>query len=215
MNVIDLSHVIEPGMSVFPGDPEPSISILWDFGSGATSRVSGLSICAHTGTHVDCGSHVFPQGAAVDEAEPEMFVGPGAVVDCTGVGPNEEIPVEAFYGLDLSKFRFLLVYCGFCAHWNTPAFFGDYPVLSKNAVCYLSGFENLVGIGVESPSIDPVNSVKLERHNLWLKSGKNRCIVENLTNLDRLLGREFLFCALPLKLKGVEASPVRAVALVE
>jgi kynurenine formamidase len=39
-------------------------------------------------------------------------------------------------------------------------------------------------------------------------------IFEALVNLDKLAGQRFYFIGLPLKLEGVEASPIRAVAIV-
>jgi kynurenine formamidase len=39
--------------------------------------------------------------------------------------------------------------------------------------------------------------------------------IENLCNLDKLLGRRFTFIALPLKIRGGTGSPVRAVAILD
>ena len=66
---------------------------------------------------------------------------------------------------------------------------------------------------MEYGSIDPLDDHSLTLHRILL--GKGKGVVENLCNLDALLGREFLFCALPLKFKTGEASPVRAVAMLD
>ena len=50
-------------------------------------------------------------------------------------------------------------------------------------------------------------------HQIFLEHEKT--VVENLTNLDKLLGKDFTFVALPLKIKGGDGSPVRAVALLD
>ncbi len=49
-------------------------------------------------------------------------------------------------------------------------------------------------------------------HAIWLSSGIP--MVQQLCNLDRLENKEFLFVALPLKMRDGTGCPVRAVALV-
>ena len=49
-------------------------------------------------------------------------------------------------------------------------------------------------------------------HTIWLKN--DIYMVQQLCNLDKLAGKEFLFVCLPLKMRDGTASPVRPVALV-
>ncbi|NTU87725.1 MAG: cyclase family protein, partial [Chlorobiaceae bacterium] len=85
--------------------------------------------------------------------------------------------------------------------------------LSSEAAAWLAGFQ-LKGIGVDMVSVDPSDSEEYPLHNLFLANGT--LIVENLVYPDRrLLGTGFQFFCLPLKIEGAEASPVRAVALLD
>jgi kynurenine formamidase len=70
----------------------------------------------------------------------------------------------------------------------------------------------LKGTGVDAPSFDPVDSVKLSVHKALLSKGI--VLIENLTNLDALPDKGFIFCCFPLKIKGGDGSPVRAVGIV-
>jgi len=45
--------------------------------------------------------------------------------------------------------------------------------------------------------------------------GNKVLIVEGLTNLDKINNEEFTFFALPLKFKGRDGSPVRAIAILD
>jgi arylformamidase len=89
---IDISTPIRDGMPHWPGDPDVRV---WRFSSieYGGANVTALSMCAHTGTHVDAPLHYVPGGASVDELPPEVGLGPARVVaeapgDCR---PGERI----------------------------------------------------------------------------------------------------------------------------
>jgi kynurenine formamidase len=106
---------------------------------------------------------------------------------------------------------FVLFHTGWSRLWGTDAYFRDYPVLSEAAARWISGF-NLKGIGFDLISPDPMGSTDLPVHRILL--GKDRIIVENLTNLDLLPPDPFWFCCLPLQVAGADGFPVRAVAVI-
>jgi arylformamidase len=57
MKIIDLSHTLENGMSVFPGAPEPIFEKIGSVGDGDSYTLIKFQMTTHTGTHVDCNSH--------------------------------------------------------------------------------------------------------------------------------------------------------------
>ncbi|MCD6324423.1 MAG: hypothetical protein J7L55_04885, partial [Desulfurococcales archaeon] len=65
------------------------------------------------------------------------------------------------------------------------------------------------GVGLDSPSPD---RHPYPAHRVLLPSGV--AIFENLMNVDKVVGKKFLFIGLPLKLVGATASPIRAVAVI-
>ena len=71
----------------------------------------------------------------------------------------------------------------------------------------------LKGIGEDCISIDPCDSIDFPNHITLLGAGLVN--TENLKNLDQLLGKAFLFAALPLKFENSDGCSCRAVAMVE
>ena len=70
---------------------------------------------------------------------------------------------------------------------------------------------DLKGSGLDTPSLDAFGEHRA--HDLCAAAGMVN--VENLTGLDALPEAPFTLFVLPLKLAGGEASPVRAVALLD
>ena len=65
MKVVDLTHILEPGMPVYPGTEPPA------FAPGSTYERDGfketcLTLFTHTGTHMDPPSHLFAGRTTVD-----------------------------------------------------------------------------------------------------------------------------------------------------
>ena len=66
----------------------------------------------------------------------------------------------------------------------------------------------MITIGIDTPSVDPGSSQTLEAHQSIAKN--NMAILEGL-DLSAVTEGLYELIALPLKLKGADASPVRAV----
>jgi kynurenine formamidase len=213
MKIIDLSHLMENGMPVYPGDEIPNVQkALTHDKDGA--QVIRLSISTHTGTHLDTPRHFFGAGATTDLMDPGNFIGKAVLVDCTAFAQHQQIQLNQVinYREALEKADFALIYTGWGHHWGTAKYFGHFPVLSIEAVEFLVS-TNLKGIGLDFPSIDGFNSKEYPNHKLVL--GQGMIIIENLTNLGALVDETFQFAAFPLKIKEGDGSPVRAVAIVE
>jgi len=212
MKVIDLTHLMENEMPAYPGEESP----VFEFKN--THEQSGYQVIrftslTHSGTHLDTPAHFFAGGQTIDKMEVENFAGKGLLIDCADFGENAEIQAEQLmhYKNDLQQADFALIYTGWDKFWKTKQYYRDFPVLSPEAAEFLAGF-NLKGIGLDVPSIDPVNSADYFNHNLIL--GKGIIIIENLANLHLLKGLDFYFAAFPLKIKDGDGSPVRAVGMV-
>ena len=211
MQVIDLSQSLEPGMPCYPGAPEPLFqsisSIVTD---GFAEQL--LTISSHTGTHIDLPSHILDGAPSLDQFHISRFAGNGAVIDVREASGNV-ITIEMLspYISKITKCEFLLLCSERSRYWGTPLYFEGYPVLSVDAARWLAGF-NLQGIGVDMISVDAPDKSDFPVHKSLLQKGL--VVIENLAGLPDLLEREFLFCCFPLKIRHGEASPVRAVAIV-
>jgi arylformamidase len=97
---------------------------------------------------------------------------------------------------------------GWNRYWGSEEY-QSYPFISRGLI------EFLVKAGVKLVDVDTVNvddSRDLTRpaHSLLLEN--EIFVVENLTNLYRLHGKDFRFFAVPLKGRRVTSMPVRAFA---
>jgi kynurenine formamidase len=212
MEVIDLSQVISEAMPVFPGTPPPRLTDAYAIErDGFAEKL--LQFVSHTGTHIDAPGHILAGAARLDAMAVDRFLGPGLVLDASAI---RERPVEIgdiqAYRPQLRRTAFALLHTGWAQHWGDAAYFGRYPVLSPAAAQWLAGF-GLKGFGVDAISADAVDSTALPVHRALF--AKNMLIIENLAGLGPLLGKEFTFSCLPLKIADAEGSPVRAVAILD
>ncbi|WP_262179598.1 cyclase family protein [Haloarcula laminariae] len=229
MPVADLSHPIESGMPVYPGDPAVTID------SHATMaadgyRVSALSCGSHTGTHVDAPSHTEPDGATLDELPVSRFVRDAVRVDLRDRGAREPIRPADLPTVDAGA---VVLWTGWDRHWGEPKYL-DHPYLTPDAArhCVEQGYD----VATDALNVDPTPAdgasgsddphatdgasndpqipadhpdAGVPAHHELL--GNGRLIAENLTNLDSVPAR-FELTALPLALAEGDGGPVRAVA---
>lgn len=214
VGLVDLSHPIVSGMPQWPGDSQSlRVVRLCDHGEGPC-RSSRLELGCHVGTHVDAPGHFLAGAPGVAELPPDRFCGPAVVVR-PGDGPGSPVspgPLgpEALAGVDLRGVDFVLFDTGWSRHWGQPAYYASWPWLSEPLAARLAA-AGLKGVGLDTPSLDDRDG--RAAHDLFAAAGMVN--LENLANLDSLPSAGFLVLALPLPLVGAEASPVRAVALLE
>lgn len=210
MSIIDLSHPIREGMPVYPGTRPPTVTVVSDY-EPDLFRERLLSLCSHTGTHVDVPAHVFPGGKTLSDFSTEALVGRALVIDCRHLGADAPVTMTALsrYGDKVRAADYLLFCFGFDRHWGSPRYFEDYPCLDLEVIDFIAkgGYK---GIGLDTVSLDPVGS--LERHRR-LFSQADILTVENLTHLELLGDDLFDFYCLPLPIEGGDGAPVRAVAI--
>ncbi|QIM18909.1 cyclase family protein [Leucobacter coleopterorum] len=209
MRVIDLSHPVTTGMPVYPGDPEvsitPALSVAED-----TVAVAHLVLGSHSGTHLDAPSHSIEGGRTVDNIPLELLQGEALILR-TRVGANHCITV-ADLDAELPE-RLPTIVCiatGWDQHFADQQAI-NHPFISLELAAELwERGGRVLGIDALSPdaSSDP-NSATLPVHELWL--GRDGIIVENLTRLTELPAKVEVVLA-PLRLAGVDGSPIRAMA---
>jgi arylformamidase len=207
MHLLDLSHTLVDGMAAFPGDASPRLVRTQSHETDG-AMVTVLELGAHCGTHVDVPLH-FRAGERGLEALPlARFHGPARVVRADATDEPGEIPLAVLDGVDLAGLDFLLLRTGWERHWGTPRYYDGWPSLAPGLARALSA-AGLKGVGLDTPGADPLHG--REAHDLFAAAAMIN--IENLAHLGELPDGPFELLALPLKLSGTEASPVRAVAL--
>ncbi len=194
-------------MPVYPGTPEVT------FQKCATVENEGfaelnMTMCSHTGTHIDAPYHVLPDGKTLDQFPINKFVGPAILLDMT-TKTEISLPQIEKYSEQISRAEFVVFRTGWQDKWNTSAYFEDFPTLTLGAAEWLANFD-LKAIGFDAISVDKVADTHLPKHRIFL--GREILIVENLANLDKVPQELFEFHCLPLNIANADGAPVRACA---
>jgi arylformamidase len=208
--VIDLTHLINENITVFPGTPAPKITQLSTIENNGYAELM-LTMCTHTGTHIDAPSHMVKGAKSLDQLPPHKFTGRAIAIPCHN---RESIDLHYLKTFErrIPEVRFILFHTGWQEKWKTKAYFEGYPTLTEDAASWLTSF-NLHGIGFDTISADKVSAIDEPNHHILFK--KEMLIIENLTNMDKLPDSIFNLVCLPLNIEHADGSPVRAMAMVE
>jgi arylformamidase len=207
--VIDLSLDLYNGAPTFNMDPKFNItqhSTVDTLGY----NISRVTMSTHQGTHLDAPRHFFYEGRTVDKIRANRFTAKAFKVDLSHKKPKEPILPEDLKAYDdrIIKGATILLETGWNAVFPKPEYFSDFPYVTVELTDYLCEREiNLLGLDIPTPN--PTDWVIV--HQKLLK--KEIIVVESLTNLKEITADEFLFVGLPLKFKGADGSPVRAIAI--
>lgn len=217
MKIIDLTHTISKDISVYPGTPKPKIERIYTVEKDGFNE-SSLSFFSHVSTHTDAPRHITKKGKSLDEFSVESFVGKAFIVDIRKIDPKEEIKLEHINMESFEKSDFILFYRGLDKKFGSEDFLVDYPVLSFELIDYINS-KGKKGIGFDVIGLDKLENENLDLHKRLFKNNNNIIIIENLNNLDKILGEmgesPFTFIVLPLKFKDSDGSPSRAIGILE
>ena len=202
MKLYDITPPVSERLAVWPGDTPASREVLLDVERGDNITLSTLHGTVHLGAHADAPNHYGRDAAGIDSRPLEPYLGRCQVVEVE-VERGECIPPRAV-PQPLSAPRVLLKTGTFPDPEN---FNRDFAALSVELVERLHE-EGVVLIGIDGPSVDLFDSKDLPAHQAFLRN--DMAILEGLVLRDVPEG-EYELIALPLKLEGFDASPVRAV----
>lgn len=200
MKFVDLSVPISEQTPVYPGDP---ITKLQPSGILEKDGYEDHYVCigTHVGTHIDAPRHMIAGGKNLDEILVEQFIGPGVYVRV-----NKKFNLEEVQKVNIEEGEIVLFHTGMSDLLYESAYFEDYPEVTEDIANYLVGKKvKMVGMDMASPDHQQTNPI----HKILLKNGI--LIIENLTNLSQLEGKEFKVYALPLKLQ-IDGAPARVIA---
>lgn len=228
--IIDLSIILYNCMPKWPTHPnflyEQITNVPRD---GATHHII-RQMNTHTGTHIDAPSHYIIGGKTVDQLPIEAFAGEGVVLDISYKKPGEAITVEDLktYDHEIKAGDILMLHTGWDKRmgFNLEYLF-EWPYLVEETAKYLVK-KKVKALGVDTLSVGgwagkvpghgptDITHSGGEVHRILLKSGT--IIVETLANLDKVLDgsrvRRAYFIYAPISIKGAEAGPCRASALI-
>ena len=201
MKYHDISVPIYDGMATWPGDPPVGVSTHKSVEQGDGANVLKMSFSSHIGTHLDAPNHI-GLALTVDQIPPDTLIGPARVVESDAA---DLVRLSDLEGIDLKRWTRILFKTrnsGRTRDRFRPDFVALEPVVARRLQ---SAGVRLVGI--DAMSVDPVDG-KGEAHRLLLSGGV--ILLENI-NLSKVPAGEYELICLPLRLKGADGSPARAV----
>jgi len=209
-HLIDLSQTIITDMAQWPGDNQP-IKIHRRRLHGPDSHMSSsLEFSCHVGTHIDAPLHFLAGQPGIDKLSLDLFWGPAVVIRCRDDGWTGALGPELLDEVSLAGVDFVLFDTNWSRHWGSDLYYERWSWLSAGLAGRLAA-AGLKGVGLDTPSLDPYDAQVA--HDICASAGLIN--IENLTNLKTVPDRGFTLQIMPLKLNETEASPVRAVALLE
>jgi len=201
--LIDISPTIHPSLPVWPGDAPVEFERTWSIGPGCPVNVSKVSFSTHTGAHVDAPFHFDPDGATIDQVALDTYVGPcrvihvigarGAIMPDAVAGQLEECPPRVLFRTYASSPR---------DTWDSA-----FCAIAPETIDLLAA-RGVRLVGLDTPSLDPEESKDMDAH---LAVCRHRMVILEGLVLDEVAAGDYELMALPLKLAGLDASPVRAV----
>lgn len=203
----DISPSIAPATPVFPGDTPFSQAWTAKIGPGCPVNVSAITLSAHLGAHADAPLHY----SAAEDALPigavslDPFLGPCRVVHTiASAGSRLITPDDLRHAVNDGAPPRVLVrtYDQAPRVWDP-----HFAAFAPETIAWLASL-GVTLVGIDTPSVDPADSKTLDSHQQLLRHDMR--VLENLV-LDDVAPGDYELIALPLKLTGADASPVRAI----
>jgi arylformamidase len=200
--IYDISPPITEALPVWPGDTPPRREILMDMARGDSVTLSTLHTTVHVGAHADAPSHYGIPAASIEERPLDLYIGACQVMQVNV--PRGALIRPADLPRPVLAERVLLA----TGTFPDPIQFNeDFAALEPSLVEFLQE-RGVRLVGVDTPSVDPFDSKELPAHNTFFKH--DLAILEGLV-LDEVPEGIYELIALPLRLVGFDASPVRAI----
>lgn len=202
MALIDISPPIDATIAVWPGDTPFRQTFNAEMSAGGNLTLSDVRTTLHVGAHTDAASHYVADGEDIASRSLDYYVGRCNVVH-VNVGGERILPrhIEG-KRIDAPRVLFRTGTFPDPRNWND-----DFASLSPELVDVLHE-RGVVLIGIDTPSVDPFDSKPLEAHHALARH--DMANLEGLV-LDGVEEGEYELIALPLRIVGGDASPVRAV----
>jgi gluconate:H+ symporter, GntP family len=205
---IDVTATLDPAKTpVYQGDAPMKFDFLKDMRRGDILTLSVYSMGAHSGTHIDAPMHFVATGAPIDQVALDPLIGAARVIDI----PDS---VQAIDAAELNKHdwkgakRVLVRTRSTLRGWmDDPSFHKDFAYIGPDAAQLLADAD-VVLVGVDYISAEQFGAPAPRTHQILL--GRGIPIVEGL-DLRPLQAGDYDLIVLPLKVRGHEGAPARAI----
>jgi kynurenine formamidase len=215
--LVELSHVIEAGMTTYPGLPGPEVTPHMtreasraSYAQGTEFAIDRVSMLGNTGTYLDSPYHRYPGGVDLAGLPLSSLAELPCVVVRTLGSAARAIEVRALAGHDVASCAVLL-HTGGDEHWGTPRYAENAPYLTEDGARWLVEHRARL-VGIDAVNIDDTTTGARPAHSVLLGAGVP--VVEHLTGLGQLPPTGARFSAAPPRFAAFGTFPVRAYAAV-
>ena len=198
----------------FRKDMQFETEVIKDYDDGGLGQlVRGVHMRLHAGTHIDAPSHMTKGASDVHDLPITTFVGPAMVADVRHRGAKAEIAardLEKSIGAQIAPGDRVLLRTDINENYDgSPEWMARAPYVGDEAIAWCAEHGvSMVGFdfyhAAEPPHLGCTTRKFLERGIITMPY---------LTNLRSISKPRVALIALPLKMKNVEASPVRAIVI--
>lgn len=202
MELIDISPVLSERTAVWPGDVALQRTVALSQANGDNLDLSSIQATVHLGAHADAPSHYVAGGATIEQRPLELYHGPCEVI-AVEIGRAERIGPQHLPHPPTTD-RVLLRTGTFP---DPEVFNEDFAALSPALIAHLAG-HGVRLVGIDTPSVDLCHDRELITHEAI--AAHDLAILEGIV-LEGVEPGRYTLIALPLRLAGADASPVRAV----
>jgi kynurenine formamidase len=224
--VVYLSHVIDPKIPQWPGDPPVEIETVAELEKDGY-YLRRFSLGEHSATHMNAPNSFYSQGISIDQYPAESLIAKAVVIDIrkqAAANPNYALALsdvlawEEQYG-QIPQDSVVLLFTGWQSKWSDKAAFFNqdasgglhFPGFGSEATQFLLAERQIAGVGIDTHGVDSGQDTSFATNRLVLE--QPRIVLENLTNLEQLPAIGTTLVIGVLRLRGGSGSPVAVLAL--
>jgi kynurenine formamidase len=223
--VVDLSHVIDPQIPLWPGDPPITFETVARLDRDGY-QLRRFCMGEHSATHINAPSSFHEGAASVDRIPIGCLVAPAVVMDVQReadgdpdyvLGVKDLCAWESHHGRVPAN-TMVLLNTGWFRRWSDPVTFLGQDALGR---CHLPAFgvaavrmllneREVAGVGIDTHGVDEDSAYEVNRQVL----ARGGVVLENLTNLDQLPPTGTTLVIGVLRLRHGTGSPAAVTAFV-
>lgn len=208
--VIDLTHALLPGQEQYTVELKQR-GVLRD--TPTSDIMHDVYMWSHSGTHVEVSLHFYAGGKDTSDFPPEQFVGNAMLLDFRHKQVNEAITLADIRAAgDVQPGDIVILWEGREHQYRTTASH-QRPYLDEDAAEWLALDRKIKVLGTDASGFEVRGRNDHPNHHLFFKPGVDIPVIECLRNLALIPQQRFFFVGMPIPCKGLDASPIRAVAL--
>lgn len=203
MKIIEISPIISSKLAVFPGDTPYKYTEILSTHAGNAVTLGKIESTLHLGAHADSSHHYHSAGKDISQRPLLPFLGAAQVIEVQKKSGRIQL---ADFNINEVKTQRILFKTG--SQPDSHVWNSDFVSLSPEVIRALHQ-KGVLLVGIDTPSVDPETSKELPSHQALFET--EMCVLEGLDLTDAMPSIVYTLIALPLRIEGADASPVRAV----